>query len=205
MKRRHFLATSVAGLSGGTVVRPSIRFGSRSRLPDVPYLDAHGHVNSPRVADLAEQMMKKRVIEPVVGAELVRRMDAAGIRKSMVLSTAYLMATDAMKRDVPPEEERRQVEEENNFAAAECARFPDRLVPFLSVNPKRSWAADEIDRCVSQLGMKGLKLHFWNSLVDIRQPEQMAQVRRVFERAAERRIPVAAHIYVGAVENYGPD
>jgi predicted TIM-barrel fold metal-dependent hydrolase len=115
------------------------------------------------------------------------------------------MATDAIPRDVPPDEERRQVEEENDFAAAECARNPERLVPFLSLNPKRDWAVEEIDRCVTRLGMKGLKLHLWNSLVDTRQPDQLARVRRVLERAAERGIPVAAHIFVGAVERYGPD
>jgi predicted TIM-barrel fold metal-dependent hydrolase len=205
MRRRRFLAISGAVLSEAAGARPALGLVRRARGPDGPYLDAHAHVQSPRVADIAEQLMKKRVIEPVTGADLVRRMDAGGTRRALVLSTAYLAATDAGPRDVSPDEERRQVEQENDFAAQECGRFADRLVPFLSVNPKRSWAVDEIDRCVDRLGMKGLKLLFWNSMVDTRQPEQLGQVRKVFERAADRGLPIVAHIFVGAVEGYGPD
>ena len=79
-----------------------------------------------------------------------------------------------------------------------------RLVPFLSLNPKRGYAVEEVDRCVEQK-MRGLKLHLWNSLVDTRQAADLAAVRRVVERAAHHRLPVVAHILVGAVPNYGPD
>jgi hypothetical protein len=141
----------------------------------------------------------------VDGAELIRRMDSDGVRRAFVLSTAYQMAADVNRREPVDADEYARVRQENDFAADQCARFPDRLVPFLSVNPKRSWALDEIDRCVEQRHMRGLKLHLWNSLVDTRHPDQLEPLRQVVAHAADRGLPVVAHIFIGAVESYGPD
>jgi predicted TIM-barrel fold metal-dependent hydrolase len=133
-------------------------------------------------------------------------MDVDGIRRAFVLSTAYQMASDVNAHAVDEaEEEQRRLSAENDYAAAQCARFPSRLVPFLSVNPKRSYAVAEIDRGIDQHRMRGLKLHLWNSMVDTRQAEPLSQLRRVVAHAAERGLPVLAHIFVGAVQDYGPD
>jgi predicted TIM-barrel fold metal-dependent hydrolase len=53
--------------------------------------------------------------------------------------------------------------------------------------------------------MRGMKLHLWNSMVDTRQPAVLDHLRRVVTHAAQRGLPVLAHIFVGAVNNYGPD
>jgi hypothetical protein len=131
-------------------------------------------------------------------------MDADGVRRAFVLSTAYQMAADAYGTRTSEAAERARVRLDNDFTAAECARYPGCLVPFLSVNPKRGYAVDEVDRCVEQK-MRGLKLHLWNSLLDTRQAADLAALRRVVERAAHHRLAVVAHILVGAVPNYGPD
>jgi predicted TIM-barrel fold metal-dependent hydrolase len=127
-----------------------------------------------------------------------------GVRRAFVLSTAYLMAADAYGTRTAEAAEYARVKAENDFTAAECARYPERLVPFLSLNPRRGYAIEEVDRCVEQK-MRGLKLHLWNSLVDTRQTADLAALRRVVERAAHHRLAVVAHILVGAVPDYGPD
>jgi predicted TIM-barrel fold metal-dependent hydrolase len=131
-------------------------------------------------------------------------MDADGVRRAFVLSTAYLLAADAYGSRTSEAAEQALVRLENDFTAAECARYPDRLVPFLSVNPKRGYAVEEVDRCAA-LKMRGLKLHLWNSLVDTRQAADLDALRRVVERAAHHRLAIVAHILVGAVPGYGPD
>ena len=75
--------------------------------------------------------------------------------------------------------------------------FPER-------ESERGYAVEEVDRCVEKK-MRGLKLHLWNSLVDTRQATDLAALKRVVERAAHHRLAVVAHIFVGAVPNYGPD
>ncbi len=167
-----------------------------------PLLDAHAHVTSEWLLVFRETRRPGDV--PVGGLDLIRQMDADGIRRAFVLSTAYQMAADYKPHEISEKEEYPRVRRENDFAAAECARFQDRLIPFLSVNPKRAYAVDEIDRCLEQHQMRGLKLHFWNSLVDTRDPKQLAQVQKVVGRAARRGLPVVAHIFVGDVPDYGP-
>jgi predicted TIM-barrel fold metal-dependent hydrolase len=215
MRRRDFLDLStrlaVAGILGVPEPRaPGVLDAARgprerpATLPP-PYLDAHAHSSSAALlAFRAATGVVRGHESPTGGAALIRRMDADGVHRAFVLSTAYQMAADAYGTRTPEGAEYARVRLENDFAAAECARYPDRLVPFLSVNPKRDYAVEEVDRCVAQR-MRGLKLHLWNSLVDTRQAPDLAALRRVVERAAHHRVPVVAHILVGAVPNYGPD
>jgi hypothetical protein len=42
--------------------------------------------------------------------------------------------------------------------------------------------------------MSGIKLHFTNSDVDLRNPQQVEGLRSIFRLANSRRIPIIAHI-----------
>jgi len=181
------------------------RLGEHASELAPPYLDAHAHTASGLLlAYRAVSGGPKGRESPTDGAALIRRMDADGSRRAFVLSTAYQMAADAYGTRTSESMEYARIRLENDFTESECARHPDRLVPFLSVNPKRGYAVEEIDRCVEKK-MRGLKLHLWNSLVDTRQATDLAALKRVVERAAHHRLAVVAHIFVGAVPNYGPD
>lgn len=213
MPRRSFIGTNarlaIASMLGSFLPlveeNRGVARGRRTLTLPAPYLDAHAHTSS-------LMLLAYRSASGAAGgrggttdgAALIRRMDGDGVQRAFVLSTAYQMAADAYGTRTAEAEEHARVRLENDFTAAECARYPDRLVPFLSVNPKRGYAVEEIDRCVEQK-MRGLKLHLWNSLVDTRQPTDLAALRRVVERAAQHRLPVVAHILVGAVPNYGAD
>jgi predicted TIM-barrel fold metal-dependent hydrolase len=215
MLRRDFVDLStklavarIVGLAqprAATVLNIARRGRGRAPALAPPYLDAHAHsISGPGLAYRALTGLPQGGDSPVGGAALIGRMDADGVRRAFVLSTAYQMAPDAYGPRTFESAEYVHVRFENDFTAAECARYPDRLVPFLSVNPKRGYAVEEVDRCVEQK-MRGLKLHLWNSLVDTRQAADLAALRRVVERAAHHRLAVVAHILVGAVPDYGPD
>lgn len=203
MQRRKFVDTAVRLTLAGAIAP---RFLGTSREPTAsPFLDAHVHSASSALMAYRKANGGRDGV-PADGAELVRRLDADGIQRAFVLSTAYQMAADVNRgHPVSESEEHARVRLENDFTAAQCARFPERLVPFLSVNPKRGYAVDEIDRCVDELQMRGLKLHLWNSLIDTRQPGDLKSLKRAVGRAAQRGLPVVAHIFVGAVPNYGGD
>jgi predicted TIM-barrel fold metal-dependent hydrolase len=49
----------------------------------------------------------------------------------------------------------------NDYLAEWCAPFPDRIVPFCTVDPRKEGAAEEVERCVTELGMRGVKFHNW--------------------------------------------
>ncbi len=214
MQRRDFLelgtqlSLACAVARRARAERPSFAAGFDNeprRALSAPFLDAHAHSSSPALLAFYAANGVSMGSSPVDGAEIIRRMNADGIQRAFVLSTAYQMAVDARLTRTPEDAEHLRVRLENDFTAAECARFADRLIPFLSVNPKRGYAVDEIDRCVDVNKMRGLKLHLWNSLVDTRQAADLAALKRVVARAAQRGLPVVAHILVGDVPNYGPD
>ena len=54
---------------------------------------------------------------------------------------------------------------------------------------------DELTRCSNNPQLRdGLKLHFGNSDVDLDNPENVAQVRRVFEAANRHRMAIVVHM-----------
>jgi predicted TIM-barrel fold metal-dependent hydrolase len=131
------------------------------------------------------------VYEPISADRLVAMLDAAGIRRAVVLSAAYIFGDP----DNPVSDEYAKVRAENEWTSREVARFPDRLVGFCSFNPLKEYALAELDRCVDTLGLRGLKLHFANSNVDVLNPDQVERMREVFRAANQRRIPIVAHLW----------
>ena len=77
-----------------------------------------------------------------------------------------------------------------NDATAEFVRaYPHKLVGFLSVHPKDPHCLEEIERCVSDLGLKGVKLGPNYQNFDPLGEEAF----RVYKRAEELRLPIVFH------------
>jgi predicted TIM-barrel fold metal-dependent hydrolase len=131
-------------------------------------------------------------------AQLISELDAAHIRYAAVLSTAYWFGS-AFR---PPEADAQaKTQAENDWTAAQVAQFPNRLAAFCSFNPLQDFALAELNRCADSGGFAGLKLHFGNSAVDLRNPEHLAKVREVFRAANRRHLAIIVHLWTGA--DYG--
>ncbi len=130
--------------------------------------------------------------EPSTAEQLVEQLDEAGIQRAVVLSTAYWYGNPEMYKG---EDEYGKVREENDWIGKEVSRVPGRLIAFCSFNPLRDYALEELDRCAKHPHLKGLKLHFGNSRVDVRNPEHVEKARRVFAAANERRLPIVVHLW----------
>lgn len=77
-----------------------------------------------------------------------------------------------------------------NDATAELVRaYPDKLIGFMAVHPHRDDVLDEIDRCVDELGLKGIKLGPNYQLFDPLEPRAMA----IYAKAQERGLPILFH------------
>jgi predicted TIM-barrel fold metal-dependent hydrolase len=126
--------------------------------------------------------------------QLIAQLDAAGIRRALVLSLAYAYGSPDLKL----EGEYDRVKAENDWTSEQVARFPDRLRGFCSINPLENYALEEVDRCSKNAGLRhGLKLHFANSGVNLRNPGHVVLVRRVFQAANSRRMAIVAHVWTG--------
>ena len=130
-----------------------------------------------------------RTVDPIAAEYLVSLLDSAGMKRALLLSIAYQFASD---RDEKPGE-LPKVQAENDWTAAQAARFPDRLRAFCSVNPLRSYAVQEIERCAATGMFRGIKLHFGNSGVDLSQARDVERVRDVFRAANNAKMAVIVH------------
>src|SRR6185437_11149846 len=77
----------------------------------------------------------------------------------------------------------------NDEVASWCADSDGRLVPFCTVNPRAADAAKEIERCVGELGVRGVKFHPWLQGFHPNEP----CMAPVCEMASELGLPMLFH------------
>jgi predicted TIM-barrel fold metal-dependent hydrolase len=155
-----------------------------------PIVDYHQHLFSPAAAGL---ISGGRNTSGISARDLIALLDSAGIQRALVLSVAY---TWGKASRAPIENEYKRVKEENDWTAHQVAQYPDRLHAFCSFNPLKPYALQELTRCSKDPQLRfGLKLHFGNSDVDLDNPDNVAQVRKVFEAANGFHMPIVVHMH----------
>jgi predicted TIM-barrel fold metal-dependent hydrolase len=78
-----------------------------------------------------------------------------------------------------------------------------RLLGFCSVNPLRDSALAEIGRCLALPGIVGLKLHFGNSGVSLRDSSTAHRMEQVFALANARHAAIVVHARARGGTPYG--
>ncbi|QNA89135.1 amidohydrolase family protein [Massilia sp. Dwa41.01b] len=153
-----------------------------------PDVDHHQHVFSDGIVKL---LGPEAGIKPLPAKELVPLLDAAGIRRAVLLSTAYMYGSPRHR----VADEYAQVRRENDWTAAQAAQFPGRLIAFCGIAPLKAYALEEIRRCAGQPGLKhGIKLHLGNSDVQLDQPEHVARLAQVFAAANREGMAIVVHM-----------
>src|SRR6476646_9156431 len=151
-----------------------------------PLVDYHQHLFHPDDTGLAKDT------GTVTAKELVAYLDAAGIRRALVLSTAYQFGNP--NRPAVPDEYAK-VRAENDWTSRQVALFPDRLRGFCGFNPLRDYALRELARCAQDEQLKhGIKLHFGNSDVDLDNRAHVERLREIFRAANQRRMAIVVHM-----------
>jgi predicted TIM-barrel fold metal-dependent hydrolase len=89
------------------------------------------------------------LIYDTTGETLVARMDAAGVDRSCIFSTDWGLLTG---------EAEVSIFEQNQAVAAATKRFPNRLIAFFAIDPRRPKAVTMLQRAVEDWGMRGVKL-----------------------------------------------
>ena len=130
--------------------------------------------------------------KPILADQLVEELDDAGIARGVVLSTGYWYGNP--RHSFSNAEAEARTRADNDWTVDQVSRHADRLVAFCGVGVLADYAAAEIARCARLEHVKGIKTHFANAAVDLRNPEHVAKVRRFFQAANANRMPVVAHI-----------
>lgn len=156
-------------------------------------IDYHQHLLSPWAAQLGS------LPKPFTATDLISLLDAAGVRRALVLSLAYQYGNP---NKAPVADEYAQVRRENDWTANQVAEYPDRLRAFCGVDPLKPYAISEIERCAKKPYLHyGLKLHFGNSDVDMDNPSHVARLRRVFRTADKRGMAIVVHLRPSVTRN----
>ena len=92
----------------------------------------------------------KEAFFDTTGEKLVTQMDAAGVDCSAVFALDYGLLTG--EAGVP-------IATQNQLVAQAVQRFPDRLMGFFTIDPRRVDALALFRRAVESWGLRGLKLH----------------------------------------------
>jgi predicted TIM-barrel fold metal-dependent hydrolase len=164
--------------------------------------DHHMHIRSKAIYDtyvvLCASFDKKDCPmpdpkHPVQGAgDVIAALDEVGSAKGVVLSMAYFFGSPyvaSQHYDVA-----RMTRAENEYVAGQVSRYPDRLIGFFSVDPVVPSAAAEVQHWLHDPRLKGLKLHFANSGVHLRDPAQVRQIAGVVGTVGAAGLPMVIHL-----------
>ena len=110
--------------------------GTSAAQGAAPTADHHQHLLNASMAGPGQK--------PILAKDLVAMLDAAGIRRAVVLSNAFRYGDPRLPPD-PGEYAR--VMAENDWTASEAAKYPQRLVAYCSFNPLKDYALGELGRC----------------------------------------------------------
>jgi predicted TIM-barrel fold metal-dependent hydrolase len=185
------LASAVALALGCLALARAAEQERRNTSPPVPLADYHQHLFSSELAALMRTTPPVAAVKTRTAADLIGQLDAAGIKRAVVLSTAYIFEQPSRTVDHAAEKLKR----DNDWTSKQVAQFPNRLVGFCGLNPLKDYALEELARCAADPNLRrGLKLHFGNSVVDYHSPDDIAQVQRIFRAANDRRMAIVAHV-----------
>ncbi|WP_229510616.1 MULTISPECIES: amidohydrolase family protein [unclassified Massilia] len=170
------------------VLAASLLVNAGAHAQSTPAIDYHQHVFSD---DIITLLGPDAGLKPLPAKQVIALLDAAGIRKAVLLSTAYMYGSPQRKLD----DEYAKVRRENDWTAGQAAQYPERLIAFCGVNPLKEYALDEIRRCAGTPGLKhGIKLHFGNSDVQLEQPAHVARLAEVFAAADRAGMAILVHM-----------
>jgi predicted TIM-barrel fold metal-dependent hydrolase len=147
-----------------------------------PFWDGWAELAALRINRPVERV-QKRVPEfwDISGDMIVKDMNAAGIDKSVLLAVDWGLARYLG-------EPKLSIEEINKVFADAAEKYPQRLIAFAGIDPRRDKAAEMVERFLKEWGMKGIKLH---SAAGFYPNDKVCYP--IYEKALEYGVPVLLH------------
>src|SRR5918996_4810299 len=107
---------------------------------DAPLADHHQHLFSPALAALISPAPPAGPTNPITAADVVALLDAAGIKRAVVLSTAYIWEQPSRKVENAAD----KLRADNDWTSQQVAQYPGRLIGFCGLNPLKDYALEEL-------------------------------------------------------------
>ena len=157
-------------------------------LSPVPAIDNHAHplfrADLKKNAGLymaAKHFRLKDDTLPANLEDMLKDMDRANVEKALI------MALDTSKSD---HWAFKQSMTTNDEVAKLVAKYPDRFIGYGSVDPRREDAVEEVERCLKELNLKGLKFH---PAAVSTYPNDEKRFYPIYEKCVEYNVPIQSH------------
>ena len=147
-----------------------------------PFWDGWAEVGALRINRPLEKV-QRRLPEfwDISGDMIVKDMDAAGIDKSVLLAIDWGLARHLG-------EPKLSIEEINKVYADAAEKYPQRLIAFAGIDPRREKAAELVGIFLGDWGMKGIKFH---TAAGFYPNDKVCYP--IYEKALEYGVPVLLH------------
>ncbi|MFT3705629.1 MAG: amidohydrolase family protein [Agriterribacter sp.] len=160
------------------------------------YTDYHVHLQDSSTVQLGFRLLKALGKTPtsidslVFDADtIIQRLDRAKFKNAWILSNAYWFGSPL----TPIQNEYEAVKKQNDWTADQASHYPGRLKAFMSVNPLKSYALKEMQRCIDSKRFAGLKLHFANSKVNLFDEAHIVKLQKIFALANKNHLVMLIH------------
>ena len=185
------LVLSLAGCTSGTTADRSTVATHVKRHTDHRVLyDSHVHLMSPYLIAYWKQLgipfsrtdAHYADVDTILRANGAEKIDLIGMGY-VYTNPEYYEGNDAQQR----------LQQENDYLLEQSAHHPQRIRPFIAVDPLQDFALSELARCFARLPSAGVKLHFSTSQVYLTEPEHLTKVKAVFSASAKQQAPILLH------------
>ena len=151
-------------------------------------IDVHTHLPTHQTAVPEDEQVVDRVMRPDRAVTLTNSgddylRDMGPVDRAFVFGIARAPGAPQTFGGMLPSKEA------NDAAASVAALCPDRIIGFMSVHPEEPGVVEEMERCVHDLGLRGIKLG-----ANYQNFEPMGPpARRVYEAAIRLGLPIVFH------------
>jgi predicted TIM-barrel fold metal-dependent hydrolase len=152
---------------------PALAEAERACAKPGVVIDSHLHVSSPENWEHSRVRQMMQMEEPPTGDKALALLESSDVDMGVLVSTAYMFPDRAMSMH------------ENDYVAGLVKAHPDKFLGLCGIQPSQDWAGEEIDRCINELELHGLKLHLFATPMDLNKEEDAAALGAVFKKAAE--------------------
>ena len=192
------------GALGTALMLVAVPAAASAPVIATPLVDHHIHLGSDELARQLDLMHKadpksfeflsEDIFKKPRVADALRNLDQAGIKRAVLLSTAYWFVLPG-NADNPAAA--RQMRSENRFNVDIALASHGRIVTFIAVNPLAANAKAEMLYWKGKPGVSGLKLHLGAAGFSASSPKQVTELAAIFALARESRLPIVVHLRGG--------
>jgi predicted TIM-barrel fold metal-dependent hydrolase len=159
---------------------------------DFPIHDCHVHALSPALLRVWQERGTPFNRRDVYYTNIDSILSVLGAETIDLISVGYFFTSSIMYSG---SDGRERLVAENDFILDCAAKHPQRVRPFVAIDPFMAAPTEEIDRCLLANPTIGVKIHANVSRIFLRDQTHIRKLDTVLTHAAQKDIPVLLHFH----------